>query len=96
MVLVGLALGILTARCFYARLPNMIRTTVRFEDNLFKDARKKAIDDGLAFATIVNQALKIYLKKGTNKTKKQKFELKVYNLGAIKGSLSRTELYEDI
>lgn len=73
----------------------MIRTTVRFEENLFKDARKKAIDQGIAFADIVNEALKNFLKKQP-KVKKQKFEFKVYDMGAIKGSLSRTELYENI
>lgn len=73
----------------------MIRTTVRFEENLFKEARKKAIDDGIAFADIVNQALKDFLKTKKTPTK-QKFEFKVYNVGPIKGSLSREELYENI
>ena len=41
----------------------MIRTTVRLEENLFKDARKKAIDERVAFADIVNEALGLYLGK---------------------------------
>ena len=73
----------------------MIRTTVRFEDNLFKDARKIAIDRGMVFADIVNEALRNFLEKQP-KVKKQKFELKVYNIGKIKGSLRRKDLYEDI
>lgn len=74
----------------------MIRTTVRFEENLFKDARKKAIDEGLPFAKVVNQALKQYLQIPKNKPKKQKFEFKIYNIGRIKGSLSRENLYDDV
>lgn len=39
----------------------MIRTTVRLEENLFKEARKKAIDQRIAFTEIINEALKSYL-----------------------------------
>lgn len=49
----------------------MIRTTVRLDDEIFKDARKKAIDERVAFADIVNEALKKYLGKG-KKTKSKK------------------------
>ena len=41
----------------------MIRTTVRLDENLFKDARKRAIDKRIAFTDIVNEALSIYLDK---------------------------------
>lgn len=73
----------------------MIRTTVRFEENLFKDARKLAIDKGLGFAELVNEALKNFLSKQP-RVKKQKFEFKVYDMGKIKGSISRADIYEDI
>lgn len=39
----------------------MIRTTVRLDEDLFKYARKKAIDERRAFADIVNEALSHYL-----------------------------------
>lgn len=42
----------------------MIRTTVRLDNDLFKEARKKAIDEGVTFAKIVNDALSTYFKKG--------------------------------
>jgi len=49
----------------------MIRTTVRFDEDLFKNARKKAIDDRVAFADIVNEALDHYLNEQKSlKTKK--------------------------
>lgn len=50
----------------------MIRTTVRLEEELFKDARKKAIDERVAFADIVNEALSFYLGR-VRKTASKKF-----------------------
>ncbi len=50
----------------------MIRTTVRLEEDLFKDARKKAIDERVAFAEIVNKALGFYLGRA-RKTASRKF-----------------------
>ena len=41
----------------------MIRTTVRLEENLFKEARKKAIDQRIAFAELINNALAEHLGK---------------------------------
>ncbi len=73
----------------------MIRTTVRLDDEVFKEARKKAIDQRLSFASILNEALKAYLKKPKKETRRQ-FKLKIYDMGQIKGSLSRTEIYADI
>lgn len=72
----------------------MIRTTVSLDENVFKQARKKAIDDGVAFARIVDDALKSYL-KGRNKFTK-KFEVKVFSMGSIKTELNRKELYKDV
>lgn len=39
----------------------MIRTTIRLDEELFKDARKRAIDERVAFTQVVNEALSIYL-----------------------------------
>lgn len=50
----------------------MIRTTVRLDENLFKEARKKAIDERVAFTDIVNEALGLYLGKATQKKEKKK------------------------
>lgn len=50
----------------------MVRTTVRLEEDLFKDARKKAIDERVTFADIVNEALSFYLGR-VRKTASKKF-----------------------
>lgn len=49
----------------------MIRTTVRLDENLFKEARKMAIDKRIAFTDIVHEALSLYLgkPKGTQRKK---------------------------
>lgn len=39
----------------------MIRTTVSLFDDVYKRARKKAVDESRAFTDIVNQALLVYL-----------------------------------
>lgn len=41
----------------------MIRTTVRLDEQIFKEIRKKAIDQRVPFGNLVNEALKTYLKK---------------------------------
>jgi len=73
----------------------MIRTTVRFDDDIFKQARTAAIDKRVPFGNLVNDALKTYLKT-TEKVKKVDFKFKIYNMGKVQGSLSRTEIYQDV
>ena len=69
----------------------MIRTTVRLDENLFKEARKLAIDKHLPFAEVVNEALAKHLGRPT-KVKKNtgvEFLRKLVELGEkypIKGA----------
>lgn len=75
----------------------MIRTTVRLDENIYKEARKKAIDEQVAFARIVNEALKAYLQgKMMVSPEPLTLRIKVYSMGRVKGNLSRTDLYENI
>ncbi len=72
----------------------MIRTTVKLEDNIFKQARKLAIDQGVPFANLVNEILANYVK--INKSdKKTEFKLKVYKMGKVQ-DLARTKIYQDV
>ena len=73
----------------------MIRTTITLDEDTFKEARKYAIDKRNAFSALVNQALKNYL-QGRKKLTTHKFDLRIYRMGKVKGSLSRLEIYEDI
>lgn len=73
----------------------MIRTTVSLTEDLYKEARKKAIDQRVAFTKIVNEALKDYLTPPKN-AKKVEFRFKIYKMGRVKGKLDRGELYEHL
>lgn len=49
----------------------MIRTTIRLDEDVFKELRKKAIDERRSFSSLVNHALSLYLnKKGADKPRK--------------------------
>ena len=77
---------------FWCKDVYMIRTTVRLEDNIFKEARKEAIDRGMAFTDLINRALRDYLSP-TKKAKKRDFKFKFYKMGRVAGSLSREQIY---
>ena len=72
----------------------MIRTTVTLNENTYKEARKKAIDEQKPFGKVVNEALETYLKITPHH--RRRFELKVFDMGKIKGTLRRVDIYEDI
>lgn len=72
----------------------MIRTTVALSESTYKEARKKAIDEQKPFGQVVNEALEIYLK--ITPPRRQKFEPKVFDMGKIKGTLRRVDIYGDI
>lgn len=78
----------------------MIRTTVRFDDDLFKNARKEAIDKRMAFADIVNEALSHYLDEQDSPNSKKtgtEFLGKLIQIGRkyhIKGPKSLAENHD--
>lgn len=61
----------------------MIRTTVRLDEDIFKEARKKAIDEGKPFGELINDALYVYLNEPRKKKVKSgtEFLLKIIELG---------------
>ena len=73
----------------------MIKTTIRLEEDLFKQARKEAIDKRMAFTTVVAEALKSYLYPA-KKVTKHRTKIRTYDLGKVRGNLSRSELYRDV
>lgn len=73
----------------------MIRTTVRLEEQVFKEARKKAIEEGKPFAEVINSALRQYLRAEYKRGVAKKIKFGAYHLGA-KSSLRRVDIYEGI
>lgn len=73
----------------------MIRTTITLDEDIFKEAKKYAIDKRSAFGDLVSLALNNYL-HGQKKLPTQRFDLKIYRMGKVKGNLNRSEIYENI
>lgn len=73
----------------------MIRTTIILDEDIFKEAKKYAIDKRSAFSNLVNQSLKSYL-QGQQKLTTHKFDLRIYKMGKVKGDLSKSEIYENL
>jgi len=49
----------------------MVKTTIRFEDEVYRSARHAAIDEGITFQEFVERAVKEYLKKSPKDRKKE-------------------------
>ncbi len=77
-------------------LNKLVRTTVQIDSVLFKQAKLKAISDGVTFRDLVETGLKAAIRAKKNKISKKKVSFGGYDLGGIKGKFSRKEIYEDI
>jgi hypothetical protein len=49
----------------------MIKTTLRLDDQLFKEAQHRRIDEEITFQELVERALRQYLKKPVEKNRKE-------------------------
>jgi len=72
------------------------RTTITIEENLLKEAKKAALEEGKTLKEVISEALEKELLKPVEKklTKPKKFPFKAYHMGKIKGTLSREEIYD--
>jgi len=71
------------------------RTTVVFdEENLIKEAKKKAVEEDKTLKEVLSEALRAYL--DVKKPVAKKFPFKGYHMGKMKGTFRRTEIYEDL
>lgn len=71
----------------------MVRTTLRLEENLKKDAEKRAVDEGKSLQEIFNRALEAYLRHEAKKDAR-KIIFKTHNLGVALDNLTRADFYE--
>ena len=72
----------------------LIRTTLRINKNLKKQAEKKALEDDVTLQEIFNQALEDYLQNDAKKEAK-KIVFKSHNLGEPLDNLTRDDIYDD-
>ncbi len=70
----------------------LVRTTVRLEKQLKKEAERTALDENTTLQDVLNRALRYYIqKKAVNKAKKIVF--KSIDLGVPLDNLTRDDIY---
>ncbi len=71
------------------------RTTLRLNQELYKLAKKRAVDEESNFQDLVNKALARYLKieKKVSREQKGRFEFGSFDLGGLKGKIDRESIY---
>ncbi len=74
---------------------DMIRTTLRLDPRLKKDAEKQAIENGTTLQALFNDALEVYLNNKA-KTKAKKIVFHTHDLGEPLDNLSRGDYYPEI
>ncbi len=72
----------------------LVRTTLRIQDYLKKDAERKALEEDTTLQDIFNKALASYLQNQAKKEAK-KIVFKTYHLGKELDNLTRSDYYPD-
>ena len=72
----------------------MQRTTIRFYRNLKKEAERRAVERDTTFQSIVNDALRLYLRTDTKKQAKQ-LVFRTHDIGVGLDGLTREDYYDD-
>lgn len=76
------------------------RTTIEIDKGLLKMAKQMAIEEDKTLKQIINEALEKLVDIEANeryrkkKTQAKRYPFRAYNLGKIKGTLSREEIYD--
>ena len=71
---------------------NLVRTTLRLEENLKNIAERIALEESTTLQDIFNRALKTYFEK-IGKKKAKKIVFKTHDLGEPLDNLKRTDYY---
>jgi|GEM_PF-1649152 len=79
----------------------LVRTTVQIDQDLYKSVKLKMLNEQLSFRQMVETSLRAVVNDQLDlnpqrKTRKKKIKFGGYNLGGIKGKLSRKEIYEEV
>ena len=71
----------------------LVRTTLRIDENLKKIAQLKALEEDTTLQQIFNRALAAYVKADAKK-KAKKIVFKTYHLGKKLDNLTRDDIYD--
>lgn len=72
------------------------RTTIELDKELLKKAKQKALEEDKSLKQVITETLreKFSVPVKQKKVKTKKYPFKAYNMGEIKGTLSREEIYD--
>ncbi len=76
------------------------RTTVEIDKTLLRQVKQRALEEDKTLRQVIHEALRRLVDINTNKRYKKKiaqekkYPFRAYNLGEIKGTLSREEIYD--
>lgn len=71
----------------------LVRTTLRIDENLKKIVERKALEEDTTFQQIFNKALTAYVKADSKKQAK-KIVFKTFDLGVPLDNLTRDDIYD--
>jgi len=70
------------------------RTTVELDKALLRQAKQRAIEEDKTLRELITEALEKTLRSPWQKKTVRKIKIRTYNMGKIKGTLSREEIYD--
>ena len=69
------------------------RTTLRLNQDIYKQAKKRAVDQDINLQDLINQALKSYLNIADKTKKNANLDLAEFDIGKTKGKIDRKAIY---
>lgn len=70
------------------------RTTIEIDKMLLRQVKQRALEEDKTLRQLVTEALEKTLRSPWKKKTAKRIRIRTYNLGEIKGTLSREEIYD--
>lgn len=70
------------------------RTTIEIDKGLLRQVKQRALEEDKTLRQLITEALEKTLRSSWQKKTAKRIKIRTYNLGEIKGTLSREEIYD--
>lgn len=70
------------------------RTTIEIDKGLLKQVKQRALEEDKTLRELITEALEKSLRSSWQKKAAKITRIRTYNMGEIKGTLSREEIYD--
>lgn len=70
------------------------RTTIEIDKDLLRQVKQRAIEEDKTLRELITEALAKAVRHPWQKKAGRKIRIRTYNMGEIKGTLSREEIYD--